>query len=68
MQRLTRGELLDAALEAVGGDEYVLARKLGLSLSTAPRQFARWRRGEGMKFEVTIALLEIAGMLKQPNG
>ena len=68
MHRLTRGELLQAALDAVGGDEYALARKLGMSLSTAPRQFARWRRGEGMNFEMTIALLEIAGLLKRPPG
>jgi hypothetical protein len=62
---LTPAELFEAALKAVEGDEYALARRLGLSLSTAPRQFARWRRGEGMRFETTIALLEIAGLLRE---
>lgn len=60
---MTRGELLDAAVEAVG-DELELARRLGLSLNTAARQFERWRRGEGMNFETTIALLVIAGLLE----
>ena len=61
---LTRAELLEAALEAVGGDEYALARQLGMKLSTAPKQFARWRHGTGMNFETTIQLLEIAGLLR----
>jgi hypothetical protein len=64
---VTRAELLDAALEACGGDEYELAKELGLGLDSAARQFARWRRGEGMNFETTIRLLEIADLLKKPN-
>ena len=65
MPFLTRAQLLDAALEAVGDDEYELAKRLGLALNTAARQFARWRREEGMNFETTIQLLEIAGLLKK---
>jgi hypothetical protein len=62
---VTRGQLLDGALKAVGGDEYELARRLGLNIESAGRQFARWRRGEGMNFETTLRLLEIAGWLKK---
>jgi hypothetical protein len=63
---MTRAELLAAALEAVDGDEFELAKRLGLDMTTAVRQFYRWRRGEGMNFETTIQLLEIAGLLNRP--
>lgn len=66
--RLTPAQLLDAALNAVDGDEYELGKRLGLNLNTAATQFGRWRRGHGMKYETTIRLLEIAGLLKQLNG
>ena len=68
MDRLTRRELLEAALEAVGGDEYELGRLLGISVVSTQRQFARWRAGQGMNFETTIRLLEIAGLLKEKPG
>jgi hypothetical protein len=64
---VTRAELLDAALKACGGDEYELAKQLELGLDSAARQFARWRRGEGMNFETTISLLQIADLLKEQS-
>ena len=67
MDRLTRRELLEAALESVGGDEYELARMLGMSIVSTQRQFARWRAGHGMNFETTIKLLEIAGLLNSQS-
>jgi hypothetical protein len=66
LDRLTRRELLEAALEAVGGDDYELARMLGMSIVSTQRQFARWRAGQGMNFDTTIKLLEIAGLLRAP--
>lgn len=60
---MTQAALLRAALEAVDGDKFELARRLGLSFGSAKRQFARWRNDSGMNFETTIQLLDIAGLL-----
>jgi hypothetical protein len=60
---MTPSQLLEAALAALDGDEFELARRLGYSMSTANRQFARWRNDQGMNFRTTIQLLEIAGCL-----
>lgn len=59
-------ELFQAALEAAGS-EWELARQLGYTnLGTASRQFERWNKGHTqMSFEHTIALLKIAGWLRQ---
>lgn len=62
---VTRKELLDRALEAVGGNEAELAQRLGIkNVNSAATEFNRYRRGESMKFERTIALLQIAGLLR----
>lgn len=66
---MTRRDLLDMALAACGGDEAQLAQRLGMkNINTAAREFQRWRKGTGMNFERTIALLGIAGLLRdQPT-
>jgi len=66
VQTVTRKQLLDAALEAVGGNEAELAQRLGIkNVNSAATEFNRYRRGESMKFERTIALLRIAGLLRE---
>lgn len=67
MQGLTPRELLEAALKTVDGDEFELGHMLGISPQSTQRTFAKWRSGVGPKFETTIRLLEIAGLLK-PQG
>jgi hypothetical protein len=63
---MTRKQLLDRALAAVGGDEAELAQRLGITnVNSAATEFNRYRRGESMKFERTITLLQIAGLLDE---
>lgn len=65
---MTRKELLDAALKAVGGNEAELAQRLGIkNVNSAATEFNRYRRGESMKFERTLALLQIAGLLREES-
>jgi hypothetical protein len=65
---VTRKELLDAALKAVGGNEAELAQRLGIkNVNSAATEFNRYRRGESMKFERTLALLQIAGLLREES-
>jgi hypothetical protein len=63
---VTRRDLLERALEACGGDEAQLAQRLGMkNVNSAAREFQRWRKGTGMNYERTVALLRIAGLLRE---
>lgn len=55
---------------AKAGSEEKLAKALGYQgftgFTNAQRQFDRWKAGGGMRFDTSLRLLEIIGMLRNP--
>jgi len=61
-------QLIQLAVEACGGDELELAKRLGLKLSNATTQLRRWRNGTHKPdYDTTWKLLDIAGLVMLPD-